>query len=127
MDQHHTLFIGKKEISKNHYHETFQKDISKLMNNSVFGKTMENVRNHRDIKLETADDRRNYLVSKPHYHTKKLFSECLLGIEIKKKKVKMNKLVYVGLSILEISKKLMYEFWYIILNQNIKTMRNYVT
>ena len=82
------------------------------MNNSVFGKTMENVRKHRDIKLLTTDKRRNQLVSEPNYHTKKYFSENLLAIEMKKTKVKMNKLVYLGLSILEISKILMYEFWY---------------
>ena len=82
------------------------------MNNSVFGKTMENVRKHRDIKLVTTDKRRNQLVSEPNYHTTKCFSESLLAIEMKKTKVKMNKPVYLGLSILEISKTLMYEFWY---------------
>ena len=76
------------------------------MNNSVFGKTMENVRKHRDIKLVTTDKRRNQLVSEPNYHTTKWFSESLL----KKIKVKMNKPVYLGLSVLEISKTLMYEF-----------------
>ena len=76
------------------------------MNNSVFGKTMENVRKHRDIKLVTTDKRRNQLVSEPNYHTTKWFSESLL----KKIKVKMNKPVYLGLSVLEISKILMYEF-----------------
>ena len=90
----------------------FEKDLFKLMNNSVFGKTMENVRKHRDIKLVTADKRRNYLVSEPNYHTTKWFSECLLAIEMKKMKVKMNKPVYIGLSILEISKTLMQEVWY---------------
>ena len=79
------------------------------MNNAVFGKTMENVRKHRDIKLVT-DKRRNQLVSEPNYHTTKWFSINLLTIEMKKTKVKMNKLVF--LEILEISKKLMYEFWY---------------
>ena len=87
-------------------------DFFKLMNNAAFGKTMENVRKHRDINLVTTDKRRNYLVSEPNYHTKKWFSECLLAIEMKKIKVKMNKPVYLGMSILEISKKLMFEFWY---------------
>ena len=82
------------------------------MNNSVFEKTMENVRTHRDIKLVTRDKRRNYLVSEPNYYTTKWFSENLLAIEMKKVKVKMNKPVNLGLPILEISKTLMYEFWY---------------
>ena len=73
---------------------------------------MENVRKHRDIKLVTADKRRNQLVSEPYYHSTKWFSENLLATEMKKIKVKMNKPVYLGLSILEISKTLMHEFWY---------------
>ena len=81
----------------------FEKDVFKLMNKAVFGKTMENVRKHRDIKLVTTDKRRNQLVSEPNYHTAKWFSENLLAIEMKKRKVKMNKPVYLGLSILEIS------------------------
>ena len=90
----------------------FEKDFFKLMNNAVFGKTMENVRKHRDIKLVTTDKRRNQLVSEPNYHTTKHFSENLLAIEMKKTKVIMNKPVYLGMSILDISKTLMYEFWY---------------
>ena len=90
----------------------FEKDFFKLMNNSVFGKTMENVRKHRDIKLVTTDEKRNKLVSEPNYHTTKRFSENLLAIEMKKTKVKMNKPVYLGMSILYISKVLMYKFWY---------------
>ena len=82
------------------------------MNNSVFGKTMENVRKHRDIKLVTTEEKRIKLVSEPNYHTAKHFSKNLLAIEMKKTKVKMNKLVYLGMSILDISKTLMYEFWY---------------
>ena len=72
---------------------------------------MENVRKHWNIKLVPKNEIRNYLVSESNYHTRKWFSENLLAIE-KKKKVKMNKSVYLGLSILEISKTLMYEFWY---------------
>ena len=90
----------------------FEKDFFKLMNNTVFGKTMENVRKHRDIKLVNTDKRRNRLVSEPNYHTTKWFQEKLLAIEMKKTKGKMNKPIYLGLSILEISKTLMYEFWY---------------
>ena len=90
----------------------FEKDFFKLMNNSVFEKTMENVRKYRDIKLVATDIRRNSLVSEPNYHTTKQFSENLLAIEMKKTKGKMNKPVYLGMSILDIRKMHMYEFWY---------------
>ena len=90
----------------------FEKDLFKLMNNSVFGKTMENIRKHRDIKLVTTDKKRSKLVSEPSYYTINLIFEDLSIIEMKKTKVRMNKSIYLGLSILEISKTLMYEFWY---------------
>ena len=70
---------------------------------------MENVRIHRNINLVTTDEKRNKLVSEPNYQTTKRFSEDLLAIETKKK---MNKPIYLGMSILDISKTLMYEFWY---------------
>ena len=73
---------------------------------------MENVRKHRNIKLATTEKRRIKLVSEPNYHTTKQFSGNLLAIEMKKAKVKMNKPVYLGMSMLDISKTLMYEFWY---------------
>ena len=82
------------------------------MNNAVFGKTMENVRKHRDIKLVRTHKRRNQLVSEPNYHTTKWLSENLLAIDMRKTKVKMNKPVYLGMSILDLGKTLMYEFWY---------------
>ena len=82
------------------------------MSNAVFRKTMENVRKHRDIKFVTIERRRNYLISEPNYNSTKWFSENLLAIEMKKIKVKRNKSVHLGFSILEISKTLMYEFWY---------------
>ena len=88
----------------------FEKDLFKLMNYSVFGKTMENIRKHREIRLVTTDKKRSKLVSEPNYHTINLISEDLSIIEMKKTKVKMNKPIYLGLSILEISKMLMYEF-----------------
>ena len=77
--------------------------------NTVFGKTMENLRKHRD---KRTDKRRNQLASEPNYHTTKYFSENLMAIEMKKTKVKMNKPIYLGMSILDISKTLMYEFCY---------------
>ena len=90
----------------------FEKNFFKLMNNSVFGKTMENVRNDRDIKLVTSDKRRKWLVSEPNFHSHKRFSEHLMAIEMKKIGVKIAKPLYLGMSILDISKILMYEFWY---------------
>ena len=82
------------------------------MNNAVFGKTMENVRKHRDIKLVKTDHKRNKLGSGEIFYTMKLISENLSIIEMKKLKVKMKKSIYLGLSILEISKIIMYEFWH---------------
>ena len=79
------------------------------MNNAVFVKTMENVRNHRDIKLITTEVRRNYFVSEPNYHSANIFSDNLLAIVIIITQARMNKLVYLGLSKLEISKILTYE------------------
>ena len=92
--------------------DDFEKDLFKLMNNAVFGKTMENIRKHRDIKLVTTNKKRNKLVSEPNYHTINYISEDLSKIEMNKIRVKMNKPIYLGLSILDISKILMYEFWY---------------
>ena len=90
----------------------FEKEFFKLMNTSVFGKTMENVRKHRDIKLVTTDEKRNKLVSEINYHPTKRFSENLLATEMKKTKVKMNKPIYLDMSILDISKTFMNKFWY---------------
>ena len=90
----------------------FEKGFFKLMNNSVFGKTMENVRNHRDIKLVTSDKRISILASEPNYHSSKCISKDLMIMEMKKVEVKMNKPKYLSQAILDISKTLIYEFWY---------------
>ena len=82
------------------------------MNNAVFGKTMENIRKHRNIKLVTTDKKRNKLVSERNYHTMNYISKDLSIIEMNKTRLKINKPIYLGLSILDISKILMYEFWY---------------
>ena len=79
------------------------------MNKAVFGMTLENVKKHRDIKLVATDKERNQLALEPNYHTTKYFSENLVVIELNKTKIKINKLVYIGMSILEISKTLMYK------------------
>ena len=77
------------------------------MNNAVFGRATENVR-----KLVTTEKGGNYLVSEPNYHTTKFFTENLLAIETKKTEILINKPVCLGLSILELSEILMYQFWY---------------
>ena len=80
------------------------------MNNSGFEKTMENVRKHRDIKLITTDKRRNQSVLELTYHKTKYFSEDVLAIEMKKVKVEVNKPIYLGFSILDTIKTLLYDF-----------------
>ena len=83
------------------------------MNSTVFGKTMENIIKHRDIKLVTTDKKRSKLASEPNCRTAKYFSENnLMAIEMKKTNVKINMPIYLGMSILDISKTLMYGFLY---------------
>ena len=104
----------------------FEKNFFKLMNNSVYGKTMENVRNHRDIKLVKSDKRRKRLVSEPNYHSHKNFSEYLMAIEMKKTKIKMIKPIYLGMSILDI-KHFSMNFGMTVLNQSMETEQNCIT
>ena len=92
----------------------FEKDFLKLMINVAFGKTMENVRKHKNIKLVTTERRRNYLVSEQNYHSTEFFAENVLAIEMRKTQILRNKPVYIDLSILDLkdlSKTVMYEFW----------------
>ena len=98
-------YIGMNTELRKKAQNEFEKKFFKLMNNSVFLKTMENVRNHRHIKLVTSDKRRKRLVSEPNYHSHKNFLEHLMAI-------KMNKPIYLSVSILDISETLTYEFWY---------------
>ena len=90
----------------------FQKDYYKLLNNSFYGKIMENVRKHRDIRLVNSDSKRSKLASEPNYYTTKHISEDLLITEMKKREVYMNKPLYLGEAILDYSKMPVHEFWY---------------
>ena len=87
----------------------FEKD---YYSNSFYGKTIENVRNHRDIRLVNTDHERSKLASEPNYHGTKHISEDLLIMKMKQREVSMNKPIYLGQAILDYSKMLMYEFWY---------------
>ena len=99
------------ELRKNAKNE-FEKNFFKWMINAILGKTMENVRNYRDIKLVTSEKRRKRLASQPNHHSCKKFSDNLMVIEMKKTIVKTNKPLYLGASVLDISETLMYKFWY---------------
>ena len=90
----------------------FEKDFFKLMNNSVFGKTMENIRQHRNIGLVTTEEKYLHTVMKPNFESGVLFGENLMGCEMGKIKVVMNKLVHLGQAILDLSKIVIYEFHY---------------
>ena len=90
----------------------FEKDFYKLMNNSVFGKMMENIRKHRNIKLITNQEAYLKVVMKPNFKSGVLFGENLMGCEMGKIKVVMNKPVYLGQAILDLNKIVMYEFHY---------------
>ena len=90
----------------------FEKDYYKLLNNSFYGMTMENVRRNRDVRLVMNNEKRSILASEPNYHSTKHISEDLLIMEMKKRGIYMNKPIYLGQVILDIGKMLMYEFWY---------------
>ena len=93
-------YIDMNTKSRKEESNEFEKDFIKLMNNSVFGKTMEIIRNHRYIKLVTSDKRGSILVSEPNYHSSKYISKDLVIIEMRKTEVKMNKPKYLGQAIL---------------------------
>lgn len=90
----------------------FEKDFFKLMNNGVFGKTMENIRNRVDIRLVNREDIAKKLAAKPNYKHCNIFHENLIAIHMKKTKLVFNKPVYLGMCILDLSKTLMYDFHY---------------
>ena len=90
----------------------FKKDFFKLMNNSVFGKTMENIRNRVDIKLVNNKKQAEKLSAKPNFKHCNIFSEDLVAIHMKKTKLDFDKPVYLGMCILDLSKTLMYDFHY---------------
>ena len=90
----------------------FEKDFFKLVNNSVFRKTMENIRDHKDMKLVASDKKYLKYVMKPNFKNGHRFSKHLLAMEMGKTEIKMNKPVYLRQAILELSKTLMYEFHY---------------
>ena len=90
----------------------FEKDFFKLMNNSVFGKTMENIRNRVNVKLVDAGEQFKKLAAKPNYNGRKIFNENLVSVHMKKTSLTMNKPVYLGMSILDLSKTVMYDFHY---------------
>ena len=90
----------------------FEKDFFKLMNNSVFGKTMENIRNRVNVKLTNTEEQFKKLAAKPNYESRKIFNENLVSVHMKKTSLTMNKPVYLGMSILDLSKIVMYDFHY---------------
>ena len=90
----------------------FEKDFFKLMNNSVFGKTMENIRNRVDIRLVNEEKQAEKLASKPKYEGRTIFSESLAAVHMKRVKIKFDKPICVGFCILDLSKTLMYDFHY---------------
>ena len=99
------------ELRKNAKNE-FEKDFYKLKISSIYGKTVQNDRNHRDIRLVTAEAKRNKLASEPNYQSTKCMSKHLLVMEMKKTRVKINKPIYLGQAVLDLSKTLMFEFWH---------------
>ena len=101
------LRIGAKQ-SGNH----FEVDFFKLLNNSVFGKTLENIRNRVDIRLISSDKLAQELVAKPNYDRCTIFDQNLIAVDMKKTKLYFNKPVNLGMRIFDLSKSLMYDFHY---------------
>ena len=97
---------------RKHAKNSFEKDLFKLMNNSVFGKTMENLRKRVDVRLVTNEKKLHKLTSKPTYVSSKIFNENLMAVHKVKETLTLNRPAYVGMCILDLSKTLMYDFHY---------------
>ena len=105
-------YIDKNTSLRTKAKNNFEKDFFKLMNNSVFGKTMENIRNRVNVKLVNSEDKFKKLVAKPNFLSQKIFNENLVSVHMKKTSLTMNKPVYLGMCILDLSKTLMFDFHY---------------
>ncbi|XP_069134582.1 uncharacterized protein [Argopecten irradians] len=105
-------YIDYNTQNRKHSRNSFEKDFYKLMNNSVFGKTMENLRKRMDVKLVNSEKKAMKLTCKPTFHEFRIFSEDLVGVHMLKSKLYLNRPIYVGFSILDVSKTLMYDFHY---------------
>ena len=106
-------YIEKNTYLRSQAKNNFEKDFFKLMNNSVFGKTMENIRNRVNVKLVTSKEQLRKLAAKPNFKgPPKIFNENLVSVHMKKTSLTMNKPVYLGMCILDLSKTLMYDFHY---------------
>ena len=109
-------YIDKNTILRTQAKNNFESDFFKLMINSVFGKTMENIRNRVNIKLVDTGEQFKKLTAKPNYESRKILNdnnnESLVSVHMKKTSLTMNKPVYLGMSILDLSKTLMYDFHY---------------
>ena len=105
-------YIDKNTSLRTQAKNEFEKDFFKLMNNSVFGKTMENIRNRVNVKLVNAGEQFKKLAAKPNYDSRKIFNENLVSVHMKKTSLTMNKPVYLGMSILDLSKIVMFDFHY---------------
>ena len=105
-------YIDKNTNLRTQAKNNFEKDFFKLMNNSVFGKTMENIRNRVNVKLVNTGEQFKKLTAKPNYESRKIFNENLISVHMKKTSLTMNKPVYLGMSILDLSKIIMFDFHY---------------
>ena len=105
-------YIDKNTKLRTQAKNNFEKDFFKLMNNSVFGKTMENIRNRVNVKLVDTGEQFKKLTAMPNYESRKIFNENLVSVHMKNTSLTMDKPVYLGMSILDLSKTLMYDFHY---------------
>ena len=105
-------YISFNTIKRTQAKNSFEKDFFKLMNNSVFGKTMENIRKRVDVRLITDEKKLLKMVSKPTYVSSKIFNENLVAVHKIKETLTLNRPAYIGMCILDLSKTLMYNFHY---------------
>ena len=111
-------YINKNTTLRQHTQSELLKDLYKLMNNSVFGKTMENVRKRNDVRFPKDEKELRKLTASPRFHSQRIFKENLAALELLKISVVLDKPVYTGFSVLELSKLLMYQFCY----ENVKPL-----
>ena len=105
-------YINFNTLKRTQAKNSFEKDFFKLMNNSVFGKTMENIRKRVDVRLVTDEKKLLKMASKPTYVSSKIFNENLVAVHKIKETLTLNRPAYVGMCILDLSKTLMYDFHY---------------